>query len=77
MYFRRPQGWLKHWDFMLIDVLCLHFSFLLAFYIRHGHLDYWKNETYITVALAMAIASVAVAFFSETFKNVFKRSIYR
>ena len=77
MYFRRPQGWLKHWDFMLIDVLCLHFSFVLAFYIRHGHWDYWKNETYITVAVAMAIASVAVAFFSETFKNVFKRSIYR
>ena len=77
MYFRKPQGLIKHWDFLLIDLLCLHISFVLAFYIRHGHYDYWKDETYIVVAAMMTIVSVLVSFFSETFKNVFKRGIYK
>lgn len=31
MYKKSVQGWLKHLDFMILDVVCLWISFTLAF----------------------------------------------
>lgn len=36
MYEKKATGWLKHADFIIIDIMCLELSFLLAFYIRQG-----------------------------------------
>ena len=36
MYEKKATGWLKHVDFIIIDIMCLELSFLLAFYIRQG-----------------------------------------
>lgn len=36
MYKKSVQGWLKHLDFMILDVVCLWISFTLAFGMRHG-----------------------------------------
>ena len=36
MYKRNAQGWLKHLDFMLWDLLVLQASFVLGYMIRHG-----------------------------------------
>ena len=77
MYFRKPQGLLKHWDFVLLDIVCLYIAFLIAFFIRHKHFQYWKDETYVALSLLMIVVSVVVSYFSETFKNVFKRGLYK
>ena len=34
MYKKRSSGWIKHIDFIIIDLLCLHVAFILA-YIMH------------------------------------------
>ena len=34
MYKKSVQGWLKHLDFMILDVVCLWISFTLAFNTR-------------------------------------------
>lgn len=34
MYKKSVQGWLKHLDFMILDVVCLWISFTLAFGMR-------------------------------------------
>ena len=36
MYKRRSQGWLKHADFILLDLLSLHIAFILAYFVRNG-----------------------------------------
>ena len=77
MYFRKPKGILKHWDFVLLDLACLHLALFTAYYIRHGNFEYWKDETYITLSLVMTILTLLVCYFSETFRNVFKRGLYR
>ena len=33
MYNRAAGGWAKHWDFMLIDILCLQIAYILAYSI--------------------------------------------
>ena len=51
MYKKKSQGWMKHIDFIIIDLVCLHISFVLAYYIRHGnfylsHLQLYRNMAF-------------------------------
>lgn len=36
MYKKSAEGWLKHWDFILLDIICLQLSFVIAYYLRQG-----------------------------------------
>ena len=36
MYKKGSKGWLKHFDFILLDMICLQIAFLLAYVIFQG-----------------------------------------
>ena len=36
MYERSAEGWAKHLDFILLDMICLEISLALAYILRHG-----------------------------------------
>lgn len=77
MYKKSVQGWLKHLDFMILDVVCLWISFTLAFGMRHGTFDIFANSLYRYMMLSMALMDIVVIFFFDSFKNVLKRGLYR
>ena len=35
MYQTGKNSWLKHWDFILLDLLCLQIAYIAAFMLRH------------------------------------------
>ena len=75
MYKRTEQGWLKHLDFILLDVLCLQLALVLACCIRYGP-DQWLYDEalYRRLALWMSVFDVIVAVMFNTMRNVLKRS---
>ena len=77
MYQKTPKGWLKHWDFILIELICIQVSFVLAFFLRHGRWDMWYNDSYRNMALFLLIDDICVIYFLETFKNILKRGYYK
>ena len=36
MYRKGPQGWLKHLDFTVLNLVALHASYCMAYFIRMG-----------------------------------------
>lgn len=36
MYKKKYSGWLKHADFLILDIIVLQLSFYVAYCIRHG-----------------------------------------
>ena len=44
-------GWLKHIDFLILDLISLFFSFVVAYYVRHHNLSLFSSRLYITVLL--------------------------
>ena len=76
MYRKKPKGWLKHWDFILLEIICLQVSYVLAYFIRHRELAFWHSDTYLAVAFFLLIDELVITYFSETFKNVLKRGLY-
>ena len=77
MYKKASSGWAKHFDFILMDLICLELSYFLAYFIRHGSIDLFNNMTYRNMFIVLFLIQIFVAFFFESFKNILKRGYYR
>ena len=62
MYKRRAKGWIKHLDFMLLDVISMHIAMIIAFMVRHGwHAFVYRSESYRVLGLWMTVFSLLTA----------------
>lgn len=79
MYRKKIKGWQKHYDFILLDLVCLEAAFLIAFVLRRGVDDFmWKfQELYQSMAFFLVIEDIAMLIFLGTLKNVLKRGAYQ
>lgn len=77
MYQKSTRGWLKHLDFILLDVICLQISYALAFLTRHGWSNPYASITYRNLVIVLILIELITAIFFESYKNVLKRSIYK
>lgn len=77
MYRKADRGWLKHWDFTLLDALCLQAAYIVAYWLRQGISMPYRNPLYCNMAFVFVLIQVFVTFFGESFKNVLKRGYYQ
>lgn len=73
MYRRKGRSsWLKHWDFILIDVLCVEIAYLAACWLRYSTFRA-VTQSYWTLGLLIEVFNIAVAFFTETHRGILRR----
>ena len=77
MYSKKMQGWLKHLDFILLDILCLQVAFLLAYVTRHGFSSPYHNPIYLNLAGIYLLVDFLVLVANRSMKNVLKRGFYK
>lgn len=75
MYKRNAQGWSRHFDFMLVDVISLLLAFILAVYIR-SHLWAFNFPIYRFLAMSLILSDFAVIALNNSLHDVVKRSLY-
>lgn len=73
MYRRSMQGWMKHLDFIILDIWCLHVAFILAYIFRMGLHDPYGDLAYRNLALVLTLIDLSVLICFETLKNVLRR----
>lgn len=77
MYRKDSDGWLKHADFMLLDMICLQLSFILAYAFRGMEMDLYSDVLYRNMAVFLCLADLVVIFTAGTMKSVLKRGYYK
>lgn len=77
MYRRKPQGWLKVLDFIVLDIFCLHVAFVLAYMTRHGFSNPYGKEAYMNLICVYTLVAVLMHLVNNTFQDVLKRGYYR
>ena len=77
MYQRKSNSWVKHYDFIIWDLICLQAGFILAYLARHGNLFVYRNELYRNMGIFLVLVDCVVISFNSTFKNVLKRGYYK
>ena len=73
MYKKSSTGWLKHLDFMILDIICLQLAFIMGYFLRHHSLNPYGNTIYRNEAIVFALIQLMIMFFDDSFKNVMKR----
>ena len=76
MYRKDSDGWLKHADFMLLDMICLQLSFVLAYALRGMEMDLYSDVLYRNMAVFLCLADLVVIFTAGTMKSVLKRGMH-
>ena len=77
MYQKGAKGWLKHFDFMLLDLIVLQLSFLVAFQIRHGMVNPYANRDYLALAIITELADIVAMIFLNTYEGVIRRGYFK
>ncbi len=72
MYKRNAQGWSKHIDFMLLDIIILQISYVVAFYLRHQGWVYARQE-YRNLGALLIGADLLVTVLNNSLHDVIKR----
>ena len=76
MYRRAVEGWAKHWDFILLDVLCLQAAYIIGYWVRFGFGRFvYAHEDYQAVGLFLALFCVLSAAVFNTMHTVLRRSL--
>ena len=73
MYRRESSGWGKHYDFIILDLICLQLALLLSYVIRGLGYNPYVNILYRRLGIFLIFADMAVIFTFDTFKNVLKK----
>lgn len=76
MYRKDTERWLKHLDFILLDMLCLQIAYILAYGISGYGLNPYNQTIYRNIALVIELINLLVIFVYGTFNSVYKRGYY-
>ncbi len=77
MYKKNSSGWLKHLDFIVLDLLCVQLAFYLSYVLRQGNWNPYAVPLYRNMAIFVELADLIVIFIFESYKNVLKRGYYK
>jgi len=77
VYRKDTDGWLKHWDFILLDMICLQLAFVLAYGLSGYGFNPYQTMLYRNMSIYIEVADLAVLFLLGTLRNVLKRGYYR
>lgn len=77
MYRQRSTGWMKHWDFILLDLIALHLSFVIAYWVRHGIANPYLRQEYQEISLVLLCTDLIILFFMESLRGVIYRGYWK
>lgn len=69
----KKNSWLKHWDFILVDLLCLNFTFLFAYWLRLGFGNMYELFEYRRMAILLMTLHFCIAFFTNCYSGILRR----
>lgn len=75
MYKRSVYGWLRDWDFILLDLICMQIAFKLSYLICLTP-NANSNQLYRNEKIVLIFCQIAAIFFVSPFQDILKRGYY-
>lgn len=78
------SNWMKHWDFILSDLICINLSLYLAFFCRYFldtsaqslDINMYLYRDYRLLALFASVMHFCIAFFMNYYSGVLRRGYF-
>lgn len=78
MYRKATEGWVKHLDFTMLELICLFISLFISACIRHGNFGisgFW--DMYNILVLIMIPVDFAMSIILHSFSSILRRNAWR
>lgn len=76
MYIKKNNAWLKHIDFIIIDISCLIFSFVLAYYFKFNNLNFFQNNSWSALFVIVCAVNLIITFYTNPYSGTLRRRYY-
>jgi exopolysaccharide biosynthesis polyprenyl glycosylphosphotransferase len=73
MYKKIETSWIKHLDFIVVDLACLQISFVLSYILRHGISSPYSNPIYQRMGILLFLLHICIVFFTECYSGILRR----
>ncbi|MCD8119909.1 MAG: sugar transferase [Lachnospiraceae bacterium] len=77
MYRRTESSWLKHIDFLILDILSLEAALVISYILRNGWTDWLSNALFRSTAIVVLLTAGVISFFTEAYRDVLRRGFLR
>lgn len=79
MYEKQKKSWVKHLDFLILDLLCLEVTFYLSCLIRLGNLhnEPAMSEYYNRLAILLLLLDGCIVFLTEAYTGILRRNRFQ
>lgn len=78
MHIRTKNSWIKHLDFIIVDLLCLNATFLFAYFLRNrGISNMYAERGYRMIVIVAIILHFCISFFSNYYSGILKRGYFQ
>ena len=77
MYKREKNSWLKHMDFMLLDIVSMFVAIFFAYLIYFHSFNLFKYKTYRNITILMLFIDLITMIMFNTMHNVLKRGLFQ
>ena len=76
MYRKNSNSWLKHWDFIILDLVALQLAYVSSFVLRMGMDNLYHNRLYLNIGIFIALVDICTAFFTEPYHGIMRRGYF-
>lgn len=73
MYGKKSNGWLKHIDFVIVDLIVMQITYLVSFLIRHASEQNYDGNIFQIGSLVTFVSGIIFSVFSDNYRNILKR----
>ena len=72
----KKSSWIKHFDFILADLICLNITFNLAYWLRHGIANVYEIKDYRMIMIMIMVLHFCITYFSNWYSGILKRGYF-
>ncbi len=77
MYSKISNSWLKHWDFILLDMIMLQAAYVFSCFMRRGIHNPYQEQLYLNIGIIICLADICTAFFMEPYHGIMRRGYFK
>lgn len=74
MYRKNSKSWLKHWDFILIDIICIEVAFFGSYFIRHISGEMIYSEMYLKLGIILVVFDLITILLNNSYSGIVQRT---
>jgi len=77
MSLKEKYTWMKHWDFILIDLVCLIAAFVVSYYLRFNDINIFNDIEWVALLAFCCCVNFFCMIMQSTYSGILRRRYYQ